>query len=355
MPSHSYQLVDEALVRAEKHLKGLLSNRQNEISRSSDIRSTMSGAKQCLSSDMERAFIDYTEAANKSITSRILNLPRELRDAIYNYLWEPDSRCDPNRDLLYWWEHFDEPWIAQDSMSRHSSLPVIITSLRPPHFVDHAFVGKPFAIEVLKWFKDSIGKDLRPQGTQNPVAECLLLDASMEAFVNKDIFGVGMTVDELTRNLDLNIDFQCDALESALDEGVSALLNMPFTQRMVIYDQTRKNVTVRPRIITFAIRQECVTSIHATLVPILRLVLRAYKGLKTKGFTVKVRYHSEELGLKVTFDNATFSWTEDDWRKNLQEKNVSRVERAEVDVEKQALAWMTIKEELFTIKDDHQR
>lgn len=330
----------------------------------------MFSGKQCLSSDMERAFIDYTEAANKSITSRILNLPRELRDTIYNYLWEPDSRCDPNRDLLYWWEHFDELWIGKDSMSRDSSLPVIITSLRPPHFVDHAFVGKPFAVEVLKWFKDSIGKDLRPQGTQNPVAECLLLDASMEAFVNKDVFGVGMTVDELTRNLDLNIDFQCDALESedndaecltlqnylcALDKGVSALLNMPYTQRMIIYDQTRRNVIVRPRIVTLAVRQECFTSIQATLVPILKLVLRAYKGLKTKGFTVKVRYHSEELGLKVTFDDTTLSWTEDDWRENLQEKNVSRVERAEVDVEKQALAWTTIKEELFGIKDDHYR
>lgn len=315
---------------------------------------------------MQTAIMNYTAAANKAITHRILSLPRELRDTIYMYLWEPDSKCDLNRDLLYWWEQFDEPWISNDSTRTNPSSSAITTNLRPPHFVDQVFVGKPFAIEVLQWFKDSVGKDLRPHSTQNPVSECLLIDASMEAFVNKDVFGVGMTVEELTRNLDLNIDFQCDALESEknetlgvqdqkyladLEKGVSALLSIPCTERMIIYDQSCRNVTVRPRIVTFAIRQECCLSIKATLVPILKLVLRAYNGLKKKGFVVKVRYHSEELGLKVTFDDATPTWTDEDWRRNLQEKNVSRVERGEVDVEKQALAWTTIREEVFAVKD----
>lgn len=315
---------------------------------------------------MQAAILTYAEAANNTITSRILNLPRELRDTIYMHLWEPDSRGDPNRNLLYWWEHFDEPWIRKDRIPMSSTSSTNISNLRPPHFVDQTFVGRLFAVEVLKWFKDSIGKDLRPHRTYNPIAECLLLDASMEAFVKKDAFGVGITVEELTRNLDLNIDFQCDALENEeddagkenekylhdLDNGSSALLNMPYTNRMIIYDQTGRNIAVRPRIITFAIRQECSTSIKATLVPILKLVLRAYKGLKAKGFTVKVRYHSEELGLKVTFDEATTSWTDEDWHRNQQEKNASRVDPAEVNAVKQGLVWKTLREKLFTVRTE---
>jgi hypothetical protein len=88
------------------------------------------------------ATLGHTHAANMAVVARVLELPRELRDNVYAHLWDVEKDHDPNRDLLYWWESFDEPWFEKDD--KISSLPRLkmpATGLRPPHFVAQAFQG----------------------------------------------------------------------------------------------------------------------------------------------------------------------------------------------------------------------
>lgn len=388
----NYQDVDKARNCAEKQLSQyvsfivlyylkvylliphsrLLSSRHDVICKSSNERSYFL-TDSLWNLELYAAILQYAQTANKSIAARVLNLPRELRDAIYTYLWEPDGSCDPTRDLLYWWEHFDEPWIIKGIALSNSSLPSSMANLRPPHFTDQAFVSKAFAIEVLKRFQDTIGKDMRLKDNRMPIAEFSIIDSSLEAFVRKDVFGIGKTIEELVRNLDLQVDFQCDALEyddelqpnqtkrlavqeylDELENGVSALLGLPYTERMILYDLHSRHVVNRPRTVTLVIRQECAVNIENNLVTVLRLVLRAYKALKTKGFTVKIRYRSEEIGLNVTLEDDVLAWTDKDWQTNLKEKNLSRVDPAEWDLERQTLVWARVRENLYNEDGDNQ-
>ena len=357
-------------------MQRLLADRRNAISRFSKEGSYSDALKMYhfWAEKVCAAVINYAYVANPAIVVRVLNLPRELRDTIYMYLWEPDARSDPNRDLLYWWEHFDEPWMLQGVDLCNSPCAANMTDLRPPHFIDQAFVSQKFAREVLKRFKDTIGKDLRPLANQrNPVSEFQVIDASIDAFVKKDVLGVGITMEELVRNLNLRIDFQCDALGNdedvdiespfagtreikrqkylaELNKGVAALLGIPYTERIINHDEHSKRLPTQPRTVTLVIRQESATDIQDSLMPILKLVCCAYKGLREKGFTVKIQYHSDEIGLKVIFEEDVWAWTDKDWRMNLKDKNVSKVEPEERNLEKSSEVWGYIRTALFNTK-----
>ena len=123
--------------------------------------------------ELHAAILRYTCATNMVVVGRVLKLPRELRDTVYMHLWNFEEDKDPNRNLLYWWDSFDEPWFKKDDdVSKSPWLKGFGRYLRPPHFVDKAFVGEQFAKEVLMQFRDGVGRDLRPTGERNPVAEC---------------------------------------------------------------------------------------------------------------------------------------------------------------------------------------
>jgi hypothetical protein len=176
--------------------------------------------------------------------------------------------------------------------------------------------------------------------------------------VRKDVFGVGMTMQELTQNLDLRVNFQCDALVdfdecedinktnsgistqgtedsvqekeerddeeqdylSSLDDGATAFLDIPATNRVTTYDEHSRCLRVRLRIITLAIRQESHFLDNAFL-DMLKLVSRVHRGLKGKGFTVKIQYYSEAIRLKVLLDDEAWQWTNADWTRNMSLKN----------------------------------
>jgi hypothetical protein len=314
------------------------------------------------------------------IVTRVLQLPQELRDDIYMHLWALNDKHDPSRSLLYWWDSRDEPWFSRDDDPNKSRwLRTPLMTLRPPHFIDKCFVGPVFAKEALKQLKDSVGKDLRPIGERNPVAECGLLDASMEDFVEKDVFGVGITVEELVRNLDLRVNFQCDALTDDefaeiqkskthdrgslgtgattytrddylkdLGDGVTALLNIPHTGRVTTHSEHGRHLNTRARVITLAIRQEddFIWRDHSA---ILKLVARAYHGLRAKGFTVKVQYYSEEIELKLLFEDDVWEWTSDDWDRNLIWKNTFGIGSG---TSPQRYVWAQLQEHLFRRPDN---
>jgi hypothetical protein len=313
----------------------------------------------------------YTNAANMLIVTHVLQLPQELRDQIYMHLWRVDGKHDPSRSLVYWWDSFDEPWF-----SAHETP---FMNLRPPHFIDKSFVGPNFAKEALKQFKNAVGKDLRPISDKNPIAECGLLDTSMEDFVRKDVFGIGVTVEELVRNLDLRVNFQCDALthdefaeiqksrvhdqrslvaDTAiysredylrdLDDGVTALMSIPPTRRVITHDENSRHIQTRARIVTLAIRQEDDFIVRDPS-PILKLVARTYHGLRAKGFTVKVQYYSEEIELNVLFEDDVWEWTDDDWKKNRIAKNKFGTGHS---TSAEMYVWEQLREHLFQKPDE---
>ena len=329
---------------------------------------------------MLAAVLNYTHDANMEIVTRVLQLPQELRDDIYMHLWGLNDKHDPSRSLLYWWDSFDEPWFSRDDdPNKLRWLRTPLMTLRPPHFIDKCFVGPVFAKEALKQLKDSVGKDLRPIGERNPVAECGLLDASMDDFVEKDVFGVGITVEELVRNLDLRVNFQCDALTDNefaeiqkskthdrgslgtgattytrddylrdLGDGVAALLNIPHTERVTTHNEHGRHLNTRARVITLAIRQEddFIWRDHSA---ILKLVARAYHGLRAKGFAVKVQYYSEEIELKLLFEDDVWEWTSDDWDRNLIWKNTFGIGSG---TSPQRYVWAQLQEHLFRRPDN---
>jgi hypothetical protein len=313
---------------------------------------------------LRAGLLSHTHAANMVIVARVLELPRELRDNVYSYLWSIGNYCDQdsNRDLIYWWDNFEQPWFEkQEQVSYSSGVCMVAMNLRPPHFVDKSFVGAKFAHKVLKRFKDTVGRDLRPFEGENPLAECGLIDVDMEDFVKKDVFGVGVTVEELVRNLDLRVTFECDALSgedtdsednylSELEDSVAALISIPYTDRVITHNESSRKLLTRPRIVTLAIRQESGFSDRSDLQSILKLVARAYRGLKENGFTIKVQYYSEEIGFKVLFEDDVWGWTSKDWTKNLKDKNTisnSHAEHADIAHNFQENVWKDLKEYLF--------
>lgn len=303
---------------------------------------------------LHAAILRYTNTANMDVVARILNLPRELRDNIYMQLWQPGEKRDPTRSVICWWELFHEPWFSVDhDPDTPAGLSMLYMNLRPPHFIDRSFVGSVLAKEALKLFRDIVGKDLRPIDDEDPVSECLLLDTSVADFVRKDVFGVGFTMEELVRNLDLRVTFQCDALTdiefyeiqksktldqgslttdataytredylSEINDGVTALLGISHTERVTTHNEHCRHMQTRARVVTLAIRQEEDFGPTWDDPPrFLKLVARAYHGLRAKGFTVKVQYYSEEIELKVLFEDDVWEWTSNDWEENLIRKN----------------------------------
>jgi hypothetical protein len=326
------------------------------------------------------AIQSYTHDANMAIIARVLQLPQELRDNIYMYLWGTDEEHDPSRSLLYWWDSFDEPWFSEDDdLCKSRWLRTVSMNLRPPHFIDKSFVGPVFAKEALKRFMDTVGKDLRPIGEKNPVAEYGVLDTSMEEFVSKDAFGVGVTVEELARNLDLRVNFQCDALTDDefaeiqkskahdqgslvtgttvytrddylrdLNDGVTALLSIPHNNRVITHNEHGRHIQTRARVVTLAIRQED-DFIVRDLSPILKLVARTYHGLRAKGFTVKVQYYSEGIELNVLFEDDVWEWTNNDWKKNRFAKNKFGIGHS---TSAERYVWEQLREHLFQKPDE---
>jgi hypothetical protein len=315
---------------------------------------------------LHAAILSHTHAANMTVVARILELPRELRDHVYARLWDIEENCDPNRDLIYWWDSFEKPWLEKDD--EISSSPWLRTpalGLRPPHFVDKAFMETKFVREVLTRSKDAAGKDLRSVGDRNPVAECELIDMSVKDLVEKDVFGVGITVEELIRNMDLRVSFQTDALRDTvvelkdeylkdLHDNVTALISITYTDRIITHNENSRHLQTRPRIVTLAIRQEYGFTDRTNLRSILKHVARAYHGLREKGFRVKVQYYSEEIGLKVLFEDDVWGWTSQDWTANLEQKNTISeyyAEQADIANNFQERVWEDIKYHLFQPHD----
>ncbi|KAJ4367337.1 hypothetical protein N0V83_006918 [Neocucurbitaria cava] len=380
-----YKELDEAQARVEQELSRVIFCRDEE---QRELRRRLAyPAPTALKSynnqisQLYGAISNYTHVANMTTVVRVLELPREIRDTIYMHLWHSGRDQDFRRLLLYWWELFDQPWVITGIHPIGAPLTTVATDLRPPHFVDQAFVGPHFAREVLVQLHDTLGKDLRPCDW-NPISEFSLIDTSVEAFVRKDTFGVGKTMEELVRNLDLRVVFQCDVLDdfdeeksgveeeeiadrmphqssgeiarqkylAQLEENVRALIEIPYTNRITIHDGQTKCLSSRPRIITLVIRQESTIDLTKSLVPILRLVALAHEGTKKTGFTVKVQYHSDEIGLKVLFEEDAWNWSGADWNANLKRKNTSKVDEEEWDLQKQASAWEHIQKILFNLE-----
>lgn len=315
---------------------------------------------------LHAAILGSACAAAMEIVPRILNLPRELRDNIYTHLWDFDKIHDPSRDLIYWWDSFDEPWFEKDDdLSKSSWFTSPRRHQRPPHFVDKVFVGPTFAKEVLKSFKGTVGKDLRPVGERYPVAECRLFDSVIEDFVKKDTFGVGITMEELTRNMDLHVTFQCDVLAdedvlgdteekrdeleeyfSVLEDAAAALLSITPTNRIITHTENSRHVEVRPRTVTLVIGQES-GFLDDGFLRILEIISRVYHGLRRKGFTVKVRYYSEAIKLKVLFKDDVWEWTYADWKDNLTQKNVLRSNTTSAGNHSRAHIWSQLRRYLF--------
>ncbi|KAL6706464.1 hypothetical protein ACN47E_005403 [Coniothyrium glycines] len=371
MHTLTYQQLDRESEKDKLQLKHIIHCRKSAVARSHDLTLHQQWAR-----ELHTAILNYVRSANLAIVGRVLCLPRELRDLIYSRLFDIEEHYDPVRTLLYWWEVFEQPWfIIGEDLCDTPWLTTNVTGIRPPHFVDPIFVGKICAREVLEQFRDTTGRDMRPDYDRNPVREFALTDESMRDFMVKDVFGVGITMQALVQNLDLCVNFQCDSLDfeafenaldpsntplkawrgsqadllvehlADLDAGIKALCNMPYGHRMSVRSE---RINLRPRNIALVVRQEQVENrSNEALMAILPLITRAYHDLRDKGFALKVQYHSEEIGLKVTFEEDVWTWTEKQWQANIVEKNISRAEQSAKYSQHRRLIWDAFKRTVF--------
>jgi hypothetical protein len=117
-------------------------------------------------------------------------LPRELRDIVYEHLWD-EVDLKQHRDLmeeslngLYCAEH-----IPRMRFKEH------------PHYIKPTYVGSQAALEVVEaWYKAMGLTSTRPVVLQNL--------RQIERFVTEDVFFVGVNPAKAARRLDLDLDMK---------------------------------------------------------------------------------------------------------------------------------------------------
>jgi hypothetical protein len=238
---------------------------------------------------------EYMKESNLELAGRVLALPREIRDIIYDNLWNRDP--PPFYEML--WPEDGHSW------GRKCSGPPCRCMINLPHFVDCNFMGKQFAKEALESFKVVAG---------GYIMDLIVPANDLNGFINYDAFHVDITPEELFRGVHLEImlgnfvygDGNTYAaveahVTSKLKESAKLLLSIPYTPE---------------RAITFN-----VTHAHERTVNLrdaLRLLKPAFQGLKDKGFEMKLTYICYDTDIEWKFGRDAWEWSADDWQDNLE-------------------------------------
>ncbi|EOA82133.1 hypothetical protein ACJQWK_05382 [Exserohilum turcicum] len=368
---------DHAQEHAEQQLVQTILERKHALSRlkPETPHSEVLSCHHDWADKLHAAILNYMRDANTALIARILKLPRELRDAIYMYLWDFEPDNDPNAALLEHWGAFDDAWFYKsEDVSNSPWLDSPKTIERPPYFVDKAFMGPVAAREILECFRDVVGRDQRPDDSGNlPDDQCTINDLSILDFVTKDVFGVGMTMEELTRNLNISIQFNADymfepeSLEemqnsmastrgsnigkrsefyAKLNGYATAFIGIPATNRIITADEITSDLYVGPRLVTLEIFDESDCS-DSALPDISSLVVRMYKGLRANGFEVNIRCLCDFIQLNVQFEDDVWGWTDADWENKLPGKGWFADYLEDSVIETRTRVWLQLREYLF--------
>lgn len=232
---------------------------------------------------------DPAKTTYLTLAMHILRLPREVRDMIYTQVF---NRAPPPFFDVLWPEH-GHVW------QRGCPGPPCTCLQHLPHFIDANYMGRQVAREMLETCK-TVGAEY--------LMDYTIRGGELEAFVEEDVFHVGMTRAELFKDLDLVVEFgefmygeqeATDGSDTQLGSAVSILLDMPFEQ---------------PRKITFDVKHK--RTQHAHISHALHVLGPAFRGMREKGFDVRLSYVNYELGLAWDFGAKAWEWTAKEWLTN---------------------------------------
>ncbi|KAF2706555.1 hypothetical protein K504DRAFT_59034 [Pleomassaria siparia CBS 279.74] len=230
----------------------------------------------------------------------ILRLPREVRDMIYAQLW--NRAPPPIFDLI--WAH-DHKW------NTGCRGPPCICLQGLPHFIDTNLVGHQLAAEIIESGRKVAGSYLFHYHVRA---------GELEDFVTADPFHVGITREQVFRNMDLLVDFSEFIVKDAWQWEKNKDVTMKQLQSAV--DLLMKIPLGKPRHIMFEI-QHCFEH-PFNLGNVLRMLCPAFIGLRDKGFDVRLWYKHHELDIEWQLGMAVWHWTPDEWRENL--RNLDEVD-----------------------------
>lgn len=238
------------------------------------------------------------------IATNMLRLPRELRDMIYEQLF--NEYPPPFYNMV--WPHNENQWPL-----RCSGPPCTCLRLHP-HYIDLNFMDRQVAREVLQVFKSIAAAYYY---------EFNMCHHEVEDFVTGDAYHVGITREELFRGTDLQINFwfvlydkeaewleNKDKTDAEIASTSKFLMEIPFKGlRSITFDIDC------PRLLEHPINLSCV----------LKATSPAFHGLRDKGFSVRLRYKHGELMINWDFGVAVWDWSAEEWLSNLRQLEDSDV------------------------------
>jgi hypothetical protein len=142
-------------------------------------------------------YIDqHSRAANLEMAHRIATLPRELRDMIYTYTWliRSPTYLHLSRDTRV---HLIKNSVPL--LHKTCSGPPCRCMIKLPHFVDLNFMGAQVAREMLLHFPTVV------TATFLRLRSLHVVGPEIMAFMGKDAYHVGVTMDMIFKSLDLRL------------------------------------------------------------------------------------------------------------------------------------------------------
>lgn len=261
---------------------------------------------------LSEAALNYSQAYHRVFAVRLLQLPRELRDMIYTHLWTSPWPLHIRSYGMYWGPR--HTWT-----SNCAGPPCTCLRSLPP-MVDLNFVGGQVAYECLQSFATLPRAAVRQLVFESSLyTRSVVVRGDVEAFVAGDPFHVGLWPWDVFKKWDLRIklagclytdekawDAVTDQVSSRLDAGIDALLFAPPVESR--------------RDIVFEIEDES-GSIAVNIQHVLGIIRRGYRGLRSKGFDVRLEYHNSALFVEWDLGEEVLDRAPGEWSANMHGEN----------------------------------
>ena len=247
------------------------------------------------SSEFEKAVVRQSKASCLVISTKLTQLPRELRDIIYSHVLE----MQPYDSLL---AHFfpkkliPPPPCCNSRSSTVSTICPCSTGLK--HFLNPEFLGKNHTLEILDVFKTYI----RSKNGRRYGAEYSLHRSEFAPFAERELFHLGTTLHELCEDMRLivRLNFADTRTEERYTERLEIGLSNATDDEMKRAVQALSALrSGKPRRITFAFSDETLDGPPKNMNHVLRTLGVPFRELKSSGFDVRLTYNSGDRGLPL--------------------------------------------------------
>jgi hypothetical protein len=273
---------------------------------------------------LTKAISHYSRAGYRELVPRLLVLPREIRDMIYDELWSLGSSK----------EYLMNQLVCEDSTfgryrrrsAKHGHRPSNgRTVCHLPSFSKRAFVGAEVAREVLDAFRR---RDSTSEGDGSRAH--YVSWENLHDFTTAKVFQSGFTLYELLENLDLFIVFDCvdqiDGNEGLERIGIPGCFNAKLRRCIDTLSSLRHR---KPRSITFQFI-DLTDGVPSSITYLFRSLSVPFHELRHLGFDVRVIYGafgvfnwdmSGEHNHHGSHTEDVWNWTLRDWSLNFTRTN----------------------------------